>query len=71
LDEDELVPYRIGESFYLLKAEEVAERMEGEKVAVEGEMTRMEEDVERCKTRLATLKRVLYGKFGSSINLER
>jgi chaperonin cofactor prefoldin len=71
MDEEDTVPYRIGDSFYLLKAEEATERMEGEKTTIESEISKMEEDIEGMKTQLAKLKRILYGKFGNSINLER
>ena len=71
LDDDEGVPYRIGDSFYSLSPDEATERMEGEKGVVEGEIRRMEEETESIKEELAKLKVALYGKFGNSINLEK
>jgi len=71
MDEEDTVPYRIGDSFYSLKVEEATERMEGEKTVTEEEISKMEEEIEGMKTDLAKLKRILYGKFGSSINLEK
>jgi len=71
MDEDDAVPYRIGDSFYSLKAGEATERMEGEKTAIEWEIQKMEEDMEGMQKELTKLKRILYGKFGSSINLEK
>ena len=57
MDEDEKVPYRIGDFFYSLTAEEASERME--------------EQIETIKEQLEQLKVQLYGKFGNSINLEK
>lgn len=71
MDEEDTVPYKIGDSFYLLKAEEATERMEGEKTATEEEIGKMEEEIEEMKTEMTKLKRILYGKFGNSINLEK
>jgi chaperonin cofactor prefoldin len=71
IDEEEGVPYKIGDSFYVLSTEEVTERMEGEKESTGGEISRMEEEIENLKGELEKLKKVLYGKFGTSINLEK
>jgi prefoldin subunit 4 len=71
VDEDERIPYRMGDSFYSLTAEEATGRIEGEKGVVEGEIGKMEEEIESVKERLEKLKVKLYGKFGSSINLEK
>ena len=71
LDEDEKVPYKIGDSFYSLTTAEATEKMEEEKVAVEGEIGKLEEQVEGIKGQLERLKVQLYGKFGNSINLEK
>jgi prefoldin subunit 4 len=71
LDDDEYVPYNIGDSFYSLSQEEATERMEGEKTVVEREIGKMEEEIEHVKEELGKLKVQLYGKFGNSINLEK
>ena len=71
LEDDERVPYKVGDAFYSLTTEEVTERMEREKTAVEGEINRMEEDIDSIKKELSKLKVQLYGKFGNSINLEK
>ena len=70
-DDDEGVPYRIGDSFYLLSTEEATERMEGEKGVVEEDIGKMEEEIEKLKGELEKLKVQLYAKFGNSINLEK
>ena len=69
-DEDE-VPYRIGDSFYTLSVDEATRRMEEDKASVEAEIKRMEGEIDSIKEELEGLKRRLYGKFGSSINLEK
>jgi prefoldin subunit 4 len=71
LDDDEGVPYKIGDSFYSLSQEEAMERMEAEKGVVEGEIKKMEDEIEDVKEDLEKLKVQLYGKFGNSINLEK
>lgn len=71
LDDDERIPYRVGDSFYSLTTEEATERIEGEKGTVEGEIGKMEEEIESIKEELNKLKVQLYGKFGNSINLEK
>jgi prefoldin subunit 4 len=71
IDEDEGVPYKIGDSFYSLTVEEATERMEGEKVDIEAEIGKMEENIESIREDLDKLKVKLYGKFGTSINLEK
>jgi prefoldin subunit 4 len=71
IDEDEGVPYKIGDSFYSLSVEEATERMEGEKGEIETEIGKLEEDIENMKEDLSKLKVKLYGKFGTSINLEK
>jgi prefoldin subunit 4 len=71
IDEDEGVPYKIGDSFYSLTVEDATERMEGEKVEIEAEIGKMEEGIESIREDLEKLKVKLYGKFGTSINLEK
>jgi prefoldin subunit 4 len=71
LDEDEKIPYKIGDSFYSLTTEEASERMEKEKEVVELEIENMEEQLEIIKAKMDKLKVQLYGKFGNSINLEK
>jgi prefoldin subunit 4 len=71
IDEDEGVPYKIGDSFYTLSSEEASERMEGEKGVVEHEVEGLEAQLEAIREDLDKLKAKLYGKFGTSINLEK
>lgn len=71
LDDDEGVPYKVGDSFYSLSSEEATERMEGEKGVVEDEIGKMEDEIDKIKGDLDKLKVQLYGKFGNSINLEK
>lgn len=71
IDEDELVPYKIGTIFLHMKQSEVVEQLERDAEAVdsviealEGQETELDEDIR-------VLKSSLYGKFGDNINLER
>lgn len=71
IDEEAGAPYRIGDSFYTLGAEEAKQRMEEERGSVEREIGKMEDEIAGIKEELDGLKSRLYGKFGSSINLEK
>ena len=64
IDDEDGVPYRIGDSFYRVSPEEARSE-------VEGEIGRMQEEIRGIRGQLEVLKRLLYGKFGSSINLEK
>lgn len=71
LDDDEGVPYKIGDSFYTLTVDKATERMEEEKATAEKDIGSMEAEIENVRAELDKLKVKLYGKFGSSINLEK
>ncbi|AET40770.1 tubulin-binding prefolding complex subunit GIM3 Ecym_6396 [Eremothecium cymbalariae DBVPG len=71
IDEDKKVQYKIGESFVFLKQSEVVEQLERDVQTVDSRILELEEQDEALEQRMATLKRVLYAKFGDSINLER
>lgn len=69
-DEDELVPYKIGDAFVQLPLEKVQARLTDEKTAVEGEVESLEAELDAIKEEMAELKVKLKSKFGDSINLE-
>ncbi|KAF3168063.1 hypothetical protein TWF106_010421 [Orbilia oligospora] len=69
-DDDDLVPYKIGDAFVSLRVEEVRELLEGEIRVIDEEIEELEGKVRDDKEKMDELKVVLYAKFGKSINLE-
>ncbi|KAK9353962.1 Prefoldin subunit-domain-containing protein [Lipomyces doorenjongii] len=71
VDEDEVVQYKIGNTFYWLKQSEVVERLEKQTDSAAAELNDLEDKVRSIKDEMDELKTVLYKKFGNAINLER
>ncbi|KAK9491773.1 Prefoldin subunit-domain-containing protein [Lipomyces doorenjongii] len=71
VDEDEVVQYKIGNTFYWLKQSEVVERLEKQTDSAAAELNDLEDKVQSIKDEMDELKTVLYKKFGNAINLER
>jgi len=69
-DDDDIVPYKIGDAFVDLKVEEVRELLEAEVEGVDGEVEGIEGKVRTAEEEMGKLKVELYAKFGKSINLE-
>lgn len=69
-DEDELVPYRIGDSFFHLPLEEVQALLEAGSERIQTEIDELENRIDGNRERMDELKVVLYAKFGKAINLE-
>lgn len=72
VDEDEEIPYRIGDALVYLKQQEVMERLEKRKEGLEERLKKRESQIDDEATRMDGLKKSLYAKFGrENINLER
>ncbi|KAK6421416.1 hypothetical protein LTR95_016820 [Oleoguttula sp. CCFEE 5521] len=69
-DEDDKIPYKIGDSFFSLPVSEVQERLSASVEKINDEVTAVEERLGRVREEMQELKTELYGRFGSSINLE-
>ncbi|PPJ49733.1 hypothetical protein CBER1_02861 [Cercospora berteroae] len=69
-DEDEKVPYKIGDSFFNLPVSEVQELLSAAVERIDGEVSAVEEKLSEYREEMQTLKTALYGRFGKSINLE-
>ncbi|KAI5367548.1 putative prefoldin beta [Septoria linicola] len=69
-DEDEKVPYKIGDSFFNLPLPEVQELLAAAIERIDGEVSAVEEKLSEYRDEMQTLKTDLYGRFGKSINLE-
>ncbi|KAK6352954.1 hypothetical protein TWF696_004947 [Orbilia brochopaga] len=69
-DDDDTVPYKIGDAFVLLRVEEVRELLEKESQEIDEEIEELEGRVRSEQSKMDELKVQLYAKFGRSINLE-
>ncbi|KAK9450528.1 Prefoldin subunit-domain-containing protein [Limtongia smithiae] len=71
IDEDELVPYKIGDAFYWLKQSEVVEKLGQALELTDSELTETDDKIRSIRVEMDNLKQSLYATFGNSINLER
>merc|ERR1712039_238824 len=69
-DDDEKVPYQVGEVFVYLSQERVQSELDARKEEVEVEVKVAEAKAASLKEQMADLKTKLYAKFGNAINLE-
>ncbi|KAL5768228.1 hypothetical protein ACOSP7_014783 [Xanthoceras sorbifolium] len=70
LTDEEVVRFQIGEVFAHVPKDEVENRIEEMKEATDKNLEKLEEEKETILTQMAELKKILYGKFKDSINLE-
>ncbi|KAK9472149.1 Prefoldin beta-like protein, partial [Dipodascopsis tothii] len=71
IDEDEQVPYKVGDSFFWVKQSELSDRLEKEIELADEGLSSIEEQMANVTDEMNDLKAMLYAKFGKSINLER
>ncbi|KAL2818352.1 putative prefoldin subunit 4 [Aspergillus granulosus] len=69
-DEDELVPYKIGDSFVHLPLEEAQTLLSSSTEQIDSEVAKLEETLGDLRDEMQQLKVALYARFGRSINLE-
>ncbi|PPR80321.1 hypothetical protein GOBAR_AA40393 [Gossypium barbadense] len=70
LTDEEVVRFQIGEVFAHVPKEEVETRIEEMKEVNSKNLEKLEEEKESVLAQMAELKKILYGKFKDSINLE-
>lgn len=70
-DDEERIRYRIGDAFVLLPVENVRSRLETQNQAIADENAVLEKDAVVLRNEMDSLKKSLYSRFGTSINLER
>lgn len=70
LTDEEVIRFQIGEVFAHVPKEEVETRLEEMKEATTKNLEKLEEEKESIVAQMTELKKILYGKFGDSINLE-
>ncbi|KAJ1901798.1 hypothetical protein LPJ66_000527 [Kickxella alabastrina] len=71
LDEDEPVPYKIGDAFVMLTLEAAQERVEKDKAAIDAQVEGLDSQISQVSSEMEELKKMLYAKFGQAINLEK
>ncbi|KAE8323450.1 Prefoldin subunit-domain-containing protein [Aspergillus sergii] len=69
-DEDELVPYKIGDSFFQLPLADAQSLLSSSTEQIDSEVSGLEEKLNDLRDELQQLKVALYARFGRSINLE-
>ncbi|XP_068651207.1 probable prefoldin subunit 4 [Aristolochia californica] len=70
LSDEDVVRFQIGEVFTHVPREEVENRLEKMKEDTSKLLEKLEEEKESVLSLMAELKKILYGKFKESINLE-
>ncbi|GAB2211456.1 hypothetical protein Droror1_Dr00024769 [Drosera rotundifolia] len=70
LTDEETIRFQIGEVFAHVSKEEVESRLESMKEVTSKNLEKLEEKKESILAQMAELKKILYGKFKDSINLE-
>lgn len=70
LDEDERIPYLVGEVFIYQNIVTTQNSLEEAKKNTENEINDLKQQLDKTKELMSELKVHLYGKFGSHINLE-
>ncbi|KAI1364818.1 Prefoldin subunit-domain-containing protein [Xylaria arbuscula] len=69
-DEDESVPYKIGDTFFHLLLEKAQKMLASSTERIEEEVSELEDKIGTTKDEMQQLKVELYARFGRSINLE-
>ncbi|XP_047945994.1 probable prefoldin subunit 4 isoform X2 [Salvia hispanica] len=70
LTDEDIVRFQIGEVFAHVPKEEVESRIEEMTEKTSKNLVKLEEEKESIVAQMAALKKILYGKFKDSINLE-
>jgi len=69
-DEDQIIPYKIGESFLHLPLPRALKRLEKDQADITTQLSDLSTTAEQCEKGMKELKVVLYAKFGRAINLD-
>ncbi|KAF2461946.1 prefoldin subunit 4 [Lineolata rhizophorae] len=70
VDEDDKVPYKMGDAFLHLPVPEVMELLASSNEALDKDVAALEEKLSGIRDEMQELKVALYARFGRSINLE-
>ncbi|THU94203.1 prefoldin [Dendrothele bispora CBS 962.96] len=69
-DEDEPVLYKVGEAFLHLPLSKALKRLQKDQAEIDSQVSSLSSSAEDIEKEMKLLKVALYGKFGSSINLD-
>ncbi|KAI1826826.1 Prefoldin subunit-domain-containing protein [Xylaria intraflava] len=69
-DEDEKVPYKIGDAFFHISLSQAQEMLASSTSRIEEELSELEDKMGTTREEMQQLKVELYARFGRSINLE-
>ncbi|OTB04054.1 hypothetical protein M426DRAFT_321151 [Hypoxylon sp. CI-4A] len=69
-DEDDKIPYKIGDAFFHLPLPQAQELLASSNTRVDEEVSELEDKLGTVKDEMTQLKVALYARFGRSINLE-
>ncbi|EAW07309.1 tubulin-binding prefolding complex subunit GIM3 [Aspergillus clavatus NRRL 1] len=69
-DEEELVPYKIGDAFFQLPLADAQSLLTTSSEQIDEQVSKLEETLGDVRDELQQLKVALYARFGRSINLE-
>ncbi|CAP71119.1 uncharacterized protein PODANS_6_4850 [Podospora anserina S mat+] len=69
-DEDDLVPYKIGDAFFHLPLPQAQELLGLSTAKIEEEIGELEDKMATIREEMTQLKVELYARFGKTINLE-
>jgi len=69
-DEDELVLYKVGETFVNMPQARALKRLEKDQAIVDAKVSVLAVQADDCETQMKELKVKLYSKFGNAINLD-
>jgi prefoldin subunit 4 len=70
VDDDQLIPYEIGEIFVLITSEDAQQKLEDYKLEIQQELDDLKLQASEIDILLGKVKSQLYAKFGNNINLE-
>lgn len=70
LTDEEVVRFQIGEVFAHVPKDEVESRIEQMQETTSQKLEKLEEEKQSVVAQMSELKKILYGKFKDSINLE-
>ncbi|KAF8971233.1 Prefoldin beta-like protein [Flammula alnicola] len=69
-DEEELVLYKVGETFIHMPQPRALKRLEKDQASVDAQVSTLATQADECETQMKGLKVMLYSKFGKAINLD-
>ncbi|KAF3766490.1 Prefoldin, subunit 4 [Cryphonectria parasitica EP155] len=69
-DEDDTIPYKIGDSFFHVTVAQAQEMLGTGTAKIEEDISEIEDKLNTAREEMSQLKVELYARFGRSINLE-